>query len=696
MKTGWRTFRAVLRYELRQGWRSPLWWLLALNFALPAVLISPSPSMPWVILPAQLLSPLETILPAGLLLFLAWVPLLERESRGEGYAMFWTRSGPGGWVWLGKVAAGLVLTALALLPAVLYVLAVSVPRYGALALRYAGTGLVLFGVPALAVFVALTLLLHLLVPQPALRRALAVGLGLAIVFTHDLQDTTRLLAPIGHFPFSSVTGFAPFQRLLLWQRLTWILLSGGAALLVVAALVRRLPRVVDAAERRWSRVAAGVGVALLLASAAAGALFHTTQARRFVPAAPIPAAAPLAAACPPHYQLDVTFDLRALRLHGMATAQGEWPAPRLHDGLAVTDRQPGSLTYGGSPRWQKTLFWCPVCLRDAALIQQRRFAAYGQGWLWVEGHLFLLPHGDWHPYPGCPVEHLTVRLQGLPCPNGECLAHSADEANAQAGDWRLVWSRGAPAGPLVVLGRAYRPWEVGERRFLVPHFLYSPAEQEEVVGAWALVLERMAQVGLDGDAVRTVAVADLLRYPRWGEGVLLAPVGMVTARSRARNEEAYRHASALYALLGWWCADQGDACLQALPEVLARATKEARLPAGVPNNPDALAQALTQQKGTATAMTLLSLWDYAAFRLHAPQAPWDMAVSGGDVLSGTVGTGRSVRSVQYLDALYRQDPAVFWQIVRAYRQQYGLQDIPLVDFAAWVQAQWGLPGLPAP
>ena len=138
MKTGWRTFRAVLRYELRQGWRSPLWWLLALNFALPAVLISPSPSMPWVILPAQLLSPLETILPAGLLLFLAWVPLLERESRGEGYAMFWTRSGPGGWVWLGKVAAGLVLTALALLPAALYVLAVSVPHYGALAVRYAG------------------------------------------------------------------------------------------------------------------------------------------------------------------------------------------------------------------------------------------------------------------------------------------------------------------------------------------------------------------------------------------------------------------------------------------------------------------------------------------------------------------------------------------------------------------------------
>ncbi|MDQ7029722.1 MAG: hypothetical protein Q9O62_08075 [Ardenticatenia bacterium] len=691
-----RAFAAVLYYEIRQGLRSPAWWLLILNFGLPVLLTSASPLDPWAPFARRVFIPV--ILALAFLLVAPFVYLLafEREDTPWGHDIFWVRLPHIGGAFLAKTVAGVVLVLLAAAPVLAWTLSVAVFYHGWDGLRGWGQALYLIFLPAAFVYLALVLIAMLLLPHRFGKRVLSLCLMLGLVFLQDQIPLLHLWSPLTKVYFSPVTDLHPFGKLLVWHRLFWLLLTVGITLWALSRLSRRARRPLGIHEQRWAQQVQWLGVGLMLVALFPAWGFYREKAVRFYEVEPNPALRSHFepghdGACPQAYQVDVTFDLSRLQVRGLATWQGTSITPRLQAGLVGTPVQAGQqmrMEYQGSPRWPRQLIWCPECARDLPLLSQRVLQPYLLGWYFVEGHMFLLITGSWHPFPGCPVERLQVRLEHLSCES--CIAVTGTpERQSVDKAWVYLWENPPAQGPLLAMSRAYRVIEQEGRRFLLPRHMFPSQVQGELVAPYWTALERMEESGLlsEGEA-RTLAVVDHLVYPRWGQdGLVLVPV----IRSTVEDDPlAYQRYIALMLLMGWWCQGAESCVTQFADTLFDWGSQQTALPLDIsPEDADQLAQQLALQEQTSPeeVSVLPNLFLYATYRLHDPIStyhPLAMDISG--VLAYPFLIKQSPLVLKFLDALYQHEPAHFWHILRAYRDTYGMEDISLATFVQWVEA----------
>ncbi len=695
-------FGAVFRYEIRQGLRSPAWWLLVLNFGLPALVVSASPWDPWVPFNRRLFTPI--LLTLGFTLVVPFVVLvvLEREDVPRLYDLFWIRLPHVGGGLLGKAMASLVLVVLAVAPVAIWVLGVALFYHGWDGWRGWWEG-ALFLFSGLSVYFALSLLVWLLVPHRFGARVFGLFLMSGLLLLQDRFSVLHLWAPLSRGHFDLMTGLVPFRDLFWWHRIFWLFLALGATLWALAWGARRARRPLSPRERDWVRSLQYVGVAVVLLALVPALLYAREKGQRFYemegPSTILLSQSP-ADVCPQRYRVTVSFDLRRLQLQGHALWQGADRPPQLQEGLTATSAEEGAwirMDYQGSPRWPRQVLWCPECLRAGASLAQRPFQPYPLGWYFVEGHLFLLMSGAWHPFPGCPMERLAVHLEHLPCEHCTAVTGSPETQIGEVAQ-EFVWEAPPGQGPLLTVATSYRSFERAGRHFLLPRHLFPRRVQDDLVAVHGMVVDRMAWNGLlaEGEA-RTLAVAAKLTYPRWNpEGLILVPTKILVRRgAQGIDEGHYQRDVALALLMGWWCQGRVSCVEEMAAGLLERQAMPTSLPIDLPMDEIERfvqgAQAPRAGVPQSEPMMLANLLLYGAYRLQDPDSAYQLrALSFSGALAHPLLLERSHPVLNVLDALYREDSVRFWRILLAYRNTYGVEDVPLTEFDKWVEREFGL------
>ncbi len=691
-----RAFWAVLRYEIRIGLRSRMWWLLVLNFALPAFLASASPADPWVSFTIRIFRPMGTAL---LFLFVApflLLSVLDKERGSLAYDIFWVRLPHIGGAFLAKALAGMILVFLAASPMFAWGLGLALFYHGWDGLRAWGQALLLL-LPILGIYSALSVLCLLLVPHRFAARALCLALVLGLIFTADFYSLLDLWGPLPAPYLNLATGFHPFGQILLWHRVFWTLLSLGVVIWGLAWLSHQARRLLSTRERTWVRNMQYVGLLLVLLALVPAFLYTREKAQRFYEASNGVFSRTDPDPCPQEYLVTVTFDLERVHVQGETTWRGAAATPSLQAGLVGTPVREGEywrMTYQGYPRWPRRVIWCPECLRDINTLYRRHFLPYPLGWYFVENHLFLLMTGAWHPFPGCPMETLQVRLRDVPCK--DCIAVTGNpqhQRDGGGGDITFVWETPPAQGPLLAEMVNYRVSEQAQRRFFLPRHMFPYQVQAELVAPFWEALDTMERVLRIEDKTHALAVVDQLKYPRWGQdGLVLLPLKTLAERADT-SEPGYHQHVAFFLLLGWWC--QGaESCVVQLAETWSTHSSPtaASLPEGAPvDNPDQLAQWLQahKQRAPAEVPMLANLLLYAAYRIRYPNGSFQPQSISSIPLTPLL-IHRSFLVLEKLDFLYIQDPSQFWHVFRAYRETYGAQDISFEVFARWLQEEQGI------
>lgn len=692
-----RAFKAVLCYEIRQGLRSPAWWVLVLNFGIPVFLISASPFDPWVSFTHRVFAPIIVALAFLLVTPFVYILTLEREIIPWAHDIFWVRLPHTGGALLAKTVAGIVLVLLATIPVLTWVLAVAWFYHGWSAWQGWGQSILIL-LPAIFIYAALSLLVMLLIPHRFAARILSLFLMLGLLLLQDNYTLLDLWIPLTRIYFSNVTGFHPFGKLLIWHRLFWVLLSIGIIFWILGRLSQRAKRLLDVHERRWAHSMQWLGGMLVLTTLLPAFLFYQEKAKRFYEVDPYGEQTYVEInddVCPRAYRVEVTFDLRHVQLHGRATWQGTYGTPKLQAGLRgalVQEGQQIRMEYSGSPRWPRQVIWCPECLRDLNLIFQRSLQPYPLGWYFVEGHLFLLMTGAWHPFPGCPMERLQVRLSHLPCESCIAVTGSPEQQpNVQAGDF--LWEKPPGQGPLLAVAATYQSIGVNGRVFLLPRHIFSLQVQEKIATSHMVTLEQMNQNGLLTEKeAYTLAIVDKLTYPRWSqEGLILVPLEHLDVKA---SEPGYPQYVALSLLMGWWCQD-GESCVANFADALSKWAQSNSLSVDMSmGDPERVARQLESREQNTSPDGLLVLPNlllYAAYRLQDPVSDYQpLAIHFSGKIANPFFTEHSPIVLNFLDALYRRESAYFWHILRAYRDTYGVQDISLATFTRWLEDDLGI------
>ncbi len=688
-------FGGVLRYEIRQGLRSPAWWLLVLNFGLPILLAAP-PVDPSLSFTRRVFVPILTVLAFLLAAPLVYLVIFEREDTPWARNVFWVHLPHVGGALLAKAVAGIVLIFLAAMPILAWVLGAALFYHGWDGLRGWGQGFLLIFLPAPLIYLAMALVAMLLTTNRFAVKVLSLFLMLSLLLLHEHVSLLHLWVPLPRIYFSHVTGFHPFGRLLIWHRLFWMLLSIGIIVWALARLSWRAGRLLGMQERRWTRNTQRLGVFLVFIALIPALFFHWEKAQRFYEMEPggkqIPVWQTSEDSCPQAYQVDVTFDLRHLQVQGLAIWQEAYAVPKLQAGLRGMPVQEGEqirMNYQGSPRWPRPAIWCPECLSDPTLLAWHALQPYPVGWYFVEGHLFLLMTGSWHPFPGCLMERLQVRLKQVPCESCIAVTGTPEQWRSEK-VWNFFWEKPPNQGPLLAVTTTYQVIEQGGKRFLFPSHTFPNQAQVELVAPYWTTLEHMEQSGLlIEEEARTLAVVDLLTYPRWSqEGLLLVPLVPMDAVSN------YQRYVALTLLMGWWC--QGaESCVVQFADTLSEWEQHNPLPPNIsPKNADQLSQwfKLQNQNTPPKEVSVLpSLLLYAAYRLQDPVSTYQpLHIDFFGRLAGPFLAKRSPFVLNILDALYRQGSSHFWHILRVYRTTYGLRDISLAAFSRWVENDLGV------
>lgn len=696
-----RTFGAVLRYELRIGLRSRTWWLLVLNFALPAFLVSASPAEPWVSFTIRIFRPMGTAL---LFLFVApflLLSILDRERAYSAYEIFWVHLPHTGGAFLAKALAGVLLVFLAAAPVLVWI-------FGVALFYHEGDGfwawwqtLFLF-LPTLFIHLALSLVCVLLFSHRFGTRALCLLLVLGLIFTADFYSLLALWGPLPAPYLNPITGFHPFSRVLLWHRVFWSLVSLGVVVWGLAQLSCQAIRPSAVGEYTWIRNMQYVGSLLILLALVPAFLYTREKTQRFYEASKgvSPHFQADTELCPREYEVMVTFDLERVHVQGEATWRGAATRPALQAGLVGSPLREGEywrMKYRGHPRWPRQVIWCPECLRNTDMLYQLRFSPYPLGWYFVENHLFLLTTGAWHPFPGCPMETLQIRLRHVPC--RDCVAVAGNPRYQRDGgtrDLNIIWEAPPVHGPLLAEMANYRVLEQGQRRFFFPRHMFPRQVQAELVAPFWKVLDSMEQVGLLAEGqTSTLAVVDQLKYPRWGQdGLVLLPAEVLDVEPGV-SALSYHQYVALSLLVGWWC-QSAESCVVQLAETWSaqEILTPASLPEGAPiDDPDQLAQWLQahEQRVSSEVPMLANLLLYAAYRIQEPSGSYQpQPVDFSGILTTPLLLQRSFPVLEQLDSIYRQDPAQFWPMLRAYRERYGVQDVSFEVFTHWLQEEQGI------
>jgi hypothetical protein len=694
MKERLSEIKAIARYEIKMALRQPSWWALALLlFGIGRLSIEQS-ELPWITAWKLTLTPAVALAVWGSLL----VPILAvggyvRELSG-GYEWFWIHLDDEHASSFAKFLAWYALSGLALLPVFLYVATLVGRYYGLPGLILQGMIWPLLILPSFGASLALTLLSGLLTRSHfwGLLAALVVIGGLVFA---DLDVTNPLAIAPTTIPYSTVTGFEPSRSLLYLNRAFWLLITMLSLLLASQLIERVQPRLPQTTSFLWRIGFSSLLVIGIVFPTVVG-LAHTQEYQRIFYWGGLPPDTPwISESCSgiEFYEVDLTFWPASRTIQGVVrirTASPEITIPYyMHSGLSwipisaqeagkirldheqetVTFNDSASATftmaYQGQPRLPQEFITCRSCLN---LPEFHRYP-FAYGWYLDQETVFLTASGDWHPFPQCPIDKLTVTLYNPPCVKSACVAQNSDTLNDQSRTLYMEWQP-VPSGPLLAVASHYLSRTVDGVIVYQPAFLFPKREQDDVLRPYATTLQRLKQYGLLRDEGKNlqIAILPVLRYPRYSEsGLIFIPERSLLARSFA-PEDTFHLFAVEQVVTGWWCS--GNVC----PEVQQVAPFEVLLPSSVMD--DGLYP---------NAWLVKSLVRYTSLRLIAPNDAFFSSQSPlGKMLADET-------FLQRLDLFYYQNPADYWQMIRRYRDTYGSQGISMQDFEHFVVAATGKP-----
>lgn len=700
MKERFTEIKAIAYYEIKMALRQPSWWALALLFFGIGWLSIERSELPWITAWKLTVTPAVALAVWGSLL----VPILAvggyvRELSG-GYEWFWIHLDNEHGDSSARFLAWYALSCLALLPVFLYVAALVCRYYGLPGLILQGMIWPLLILPSFGASLALTLLLSLLTRSQfwGLMAALVVVGGLIFA---DLDVTNLLAIAPTTIPYSTVTGFEPSRSLLCLNRAFWFLIMTLSLLLASQLIVRVQPRLSQTTSRLWHIGYSSLLVSGIVFVAGIGLAYIQEYQDIFYWGGLPPDTAWISESCSgiESYEVYATIWLESRTIQGVVRIRTASPGitipyymnPGLswmpipsqetskirldHEQATFNNSESATFTmaYQGQPRLPQEFISCRSCLNSPEF---HRYP-FSYGWYLDQETFFLTASGDWHPFPQCPIDKLTVTLHDPPCVNGACVAQN-DALIEQPRTLHLEWQP-VPPGPLLAVASSYISRTVERVTVYQPAFLFPKREQDDVLRPYATTLQQLQQYGLqrDGGENLQIAILPVLRYPRYSaSGLLFVPERSLLARAFT-PEDTFHLFAVEQVVTAWWC--YGNVC----PELQQVTPFEVLLPSSV-------------MDGSLSPNTWLvkSLVKYTSLRLITPDgvlfsenSPFFQSSLENMVADDTI-------FLQRLDLLYRQNPTDYWEIIRQYRETHGSQGISMQDFEHFVVAITGKP-LPA-
>ena len=675
-------FWAAIWYEIKMAWRRPAWWAWAMLCLGIGWLSIDRGKLPWTTVWRLALTPANALAVWGSVLlpiFAVGTYLREMSTR---YEWYWVRLQDERVEYASKFVAVYMSMCLGLTPAYLYTAYFLAKYYGIQGLVLQGRLWPVLILPSFGASLAITLTLSLTMRSvfPSILSALAIVGGL--IFTD--WDATHLfaLAPTTVF-YSATTGFEPARSLFYLNRAFW---SFGAAffLWLSLCLARRVqPRVTQPAGTFWRFGFPSLMVIALISAGGIGLAFQGEHQRVFYQTR-LPPAPKAMSSCEwlERYTVSLVIDATAGLVSGTVHLRTAFPqvtaSYHLTPGLfwvapsntnITLNQEQSTLTldagedlrgdftleYRGWPRVPKEFVICRSCLN----IPEYYRYPFPDGWYMDSSSIFLTRDGGWHPFPNCAPDRLTLSIKNFACQDETCLAHTADEATIHSGLLQAKWVE-VPAGPLLAATQRYVTEEVKGVTAYMPVWLTPESLDKELIQPYALALSRAKEFGLldgGGDHLK-LAVVPLFRYPRFSDrGVLFVPERALLSRANA-SEEVFARFAAEQVTEAWWCS--GFVC----PDIMQTVPYDFwTLPSVDDSNPHSgIRETLTQ---------------YTALRLIFPDVPLAE-------IDPREFAGSDAALMQRLDMLYNQNREDYWQIVRRYREFYGVADMSLNDFEGFV------------
>jgi hypothetical protein len=698
--------KVIACYEVKMALRQPSWWFLALLlFGIGWLSIDQS-KLPWITAWHLTLTPAVALTVWGSLLvpiLAAWGYIRELSS---GHEWFWIHLDNEHGGIFAKFLAWYALSCLALLPVFLYVATLVGWYYGFPGLILQGTVWLLLILPSFGASLALTLLLSLLTRSRfwGLIAALVVVGGLVFA---DLDVTNLLAMAPTTIPYSTVTGFEPSRNLLYLNRGFWLLIMILSLLLASQLIVRVQPRLPQTASRLWRIGSPSLLVSGIIFSVVVGLAYTQEYQRIFYWGGLPPDTVWISESCSgiESYEVDVTLRLKSRTIQGVVRIRTAFPeitipyymnpglswspisaqdAGKIHldpEQTTITilnDSESATFTmaYQGQPRLPQEFITCRSCLNSPEF---HRYP-FTYGWYLDRETVFLTTSGNWHPFPQCPIDKLTVTLYDPPCENGACVAQNANALNDQPHALKLEW-QSVPSGPLLAAASQYLSRTVEGVTVYQPAFLFPKREQNDVIRLYATILQRLRYYGLqrDGGGNPQIAILPVLRYPRYSEsGLLFVPERALLARS-VTSGDIFDLFTVEQVVTAWWCS--GNIC----PELQQVTPFEVLLPSSV-----------MYASVSPNTWLVKSLVKYTSLRLNAPNDA--LFFENSSSFQSPLGNRVADNTIflQRLDLFYRQNPTDYWKIIRHYREMYGSQGISMQDFEHLIVTVTGkpLPALP--
>jgi len=324
---------------------------------------------------------------------------------------------------------------------------------------------------------------------------------------------------------------------------------------------------------------------------------------------------------------------------------------------------------------------------------------------WPGGYIdretaFLTRDGNWHPFPDCPLDALTVELNGAP--SHSQIIHTADKAASSPGRTVLTWERQPPL-PLFAASLNYRTTQVGEAKELTPPRLLPQNELDWVSAPYPVVLEQI-DIHLQQRKNSTsqpfqIAILPLIKYGSYDPltGTLLLPerdpllvayenVPYPGTSAISSPDLLYKRWVAERMMRLWWCNDNICPALQ----VDGYGISYMELPGSI-------------EQGKTTLDALLT---YTALRLAEPLVGKEFVAEEMDARRRMLGdeivltaewlplavySPEINRMVVQLDKIWEEAGAEsFWRLVLEYHRLYGTTSLSEEEFEKFVKQVTGV------
>lgn len=695
-------FSATVIAEVRLQHRQRSTWVLAALF-----LLVTSTSIDFQTIPfrSALVSALSTAESLGLLGSLSIAILLPFQLQREykpSLDFFWQKHPDSAVFYFGKIIGTLLTVICALIPSFFLVgLPVALAHSASSLVLIVKTWLVVL-LPTLFFVISVISLINLLMRKPL--PAVLSGTLLVAVFLFMNLDVTHLAGFASYGIYSSaLLGFGPDKPYVFWHDAFYVLLS-ILLLLLGAALSRRTAPRLESKPSVTSRLFY-LGILLFLVGTvgwAARQFKSNTAALKPTYRELAPQPNPICRHANAIYA-DLSLQPKENQLEGSLTFTLKQPAVKeryilfLNGGLNVTQYQsipkgvaliksgndlvlqlpPGET----SDEWQITLEFSgklhlPHDRYDNLFISPQHVAApFFPGAYLSDKTSFLMRDGDWNPLAECAMDSLTVRF---PLPKGSHLMHTASEVSAQGDLTVLQWKK-LPSTLLFLYSPELEQRQILDSTLFTGRQEISNSVAEKVYSPHAYLIpeidKKMRTAAPANGSLKIVSVP-LLKNDYYDPASKLYFVARnydaeLTFKSKSKADSVYtlnnyQYRVARTVLASWWCSQEPCWQAQVDPGRLFNLSAEG-------DNSNHVIQALLAYSSLRLAepLTGTAYTEDTLRKLNPDGAP--ASVTELPPVNLNTGTKLLVRELH--EFWMSVGDETYWQMVRQYHTDYGVQSI---------------------